>query len=102
MNKKLIFRIIGALSSALIIASVFIPFVNVTGYSQSLWGTHQAVGTLYLPIMIIVFGLIGVIFFSLNIKTEFAYSTAGALLFFLIMQTVQIIDQGTFNTLSVG
>lgn len=102
MKNKLIFRILGALASALIIVSVFIPFVSVTGYSQSLWQAHSSVGTIYLPIMIIVFGAIGVIFFSINIKTELAYTSSGALLFFLIMQTIPIIDQGTFGTLSVG
>jgi len=102
MKNKLIFRILGALASALIIVSVFIPFVSVTGYSQSLWQAHSSVGTIYLPIMIIVFGAIGVIFFSINIKTELAYTSSGALLFFLIMQTIPIVDQGTFGTLSVG
>lgn len=102
MKNKLVFRILGAIASALIIVSVFVPFVSVTGFSQSLWEAHESVGTLYLPIMIIVFGAIGVIFFSINIKTELAYTSSGALLFFLIMQTIPIIDQGTFNTLSVG
>ena len=100
--KKIIFRILGALSSALIIVAVFVPFVSVTGFSQSLWQAHEATGTLYLPIMIIVFGAIGVIFFSINIKTELAYTSSGALLFFLITQTIPIIDQGTFKSLSVG
>ena len=63
MKNKLVFRILGALASALIIASVFIPFVSVTGYSQSLWETHSAVGTIYLPIMLIVFGVVGVFVF---------------------------------------
>lgn len=102
MNKKLIFRILGAVSSSLIIMSVFFPFISVLGYSQSLWQSHQVTGTLYLPIMIIIFGLIGVIFFSLNVKTEFAYSTAGALLFFLIMRVVPVINEGSFNTLGMG
>ncbi len=102
MKSKLIFRVLGALSSSLIIASVFIPFISVTGYSQSLWQAHNSVGTLYLPIMIIVFGVIGVLVFSTNIKTELAYATTGALIFFLITQTIPIINGGTFNTLSVG
>ena len=100
MNNKLIFRILGALSSALIIVSVFVPFVKVTGYSQSLWQTN--VNTLYLPIIIIVFGAIGVLLFATNLKTELAYSTTGALLFFLITQSIPIINQGTFSTLNVG
>lgn len=100
MKNKLIFRILGALSSALIIVSVFVPFVKVTGFSQSLWQTN--INTLYLPIIIIVFGAIGVLLFAINLKTELAYSTTGALLFFLISQTIPIINQGTFNTLNVG
>jgi len=102
MKNKLIFRILGALASALIIVSVFVPFVSVTGYSPSLWQTYEVTNSLYLPIMIIVFGVIGVIFFALNIKTEFAYMSVGAITFFVIIQTIDIIDQGVFNTLSVG
>ena len=102
MKDKLIFRILGALASALIIVSVFIPFVNVTGYSFSLWGSNMETNSLYLPIMIIVFGVIGVIFFSLNIKTEFAYMSTGAITFFLVVQTIDILDQGVFNTLGIG
>ena len=102
MNKKLILRILGAIFSALIIVGVFVPFVSVTGYTQSLWGVYSSVNTLYLPIMLIVFGAIGVIFFSLNFKTEFAYMSTGAVLFFVVMQTIDVLDQGTFSTLSVG
>ena len=102
MNKKLIFRILGAVSSALIIVSIFIPFISVSGYSQSLWEAYSNTNALYLPIMIIVFGLIGVLFFSLNVKTEIAYSTAGALLFYLITETISFIDQDMMKTLSVG
>ena len=102
MNNKLILRILGAISSALIAVSVFLPYVSVTGYSESLWEIYKVINTLYLPIMIIIFGVIGVIFFALNIKTEFAYTSAGAVLFFVVMQTFDVVNQGTFNTLSVG
>lgn len=102
MKNKLVFRILGALSSALIVASVFIPFVSVTGYSQSLWQTYEAINTLYLPIMIIVFGVIGVLSFAINIKTELAYTSSGALIFFLITQTIPVIEQNLLSTLSVG
>lgn len=102
MDKRLIFRILGALASALIIVSVFVPFVSVTGYTSSLWETYKLSGAIYLPIMIIVFGAIGVIFFSLNIKTEFAYMSTGAIAFFAVMETIDIVNQGVFNTLSIG
>ena len=102
MNNKLIFRILGALASALIIVSVFVPFVSVTGYSVSLWEDSITMNSIYLPIMIIIFGAIGVLFFSLNIKTEFAYMSTGAIAFFVVMQSISVIDQGKFNTLSIG
>ena len=101
MKNRLVFRIFGALASALIIVSVFIPFVSVTGYSQSLWNANS-VNTIYLPIMIIVFGAIGVLAFAINIKTELAYASSGALLFYLVTQTIPVIEQNLFNTLSVG
>ena len=102
MKNKLIFRILGALASALIIVSVFIPFVSVLGYTQSLWEAYKASEALYLPIMIIVFGGIGVLFFSINIKTEFAYSTSGALLFYTITETVSFVNQDMLDSLGVG
>ena len=102
MKNKIIFRILGALASALIITSVFVPYVSVVGHTYSLWNSYSDINSLYLPIMIIVFGAIGVIFFSLNFKTEFAYTSTGAITFFLIMQTIEILDQGAFNSLSLG
>ena len=102
MNKKLIFRIIGALASAMIIVSVFIPFINAAGNTTSLWEIFKVTNSIYLPIMIITFGAIGILFFSLNIKTEFAYMSAGALTFFLVVYTIDIINQNGFNMLSIG
>ena len=102
MNKSLIFRILGALSSALIVVAVFVPFFMVNGYSESLWFSNGEANAIFLPILIIIFGLIGIIFFALNYKTEFAYSTCGAIAFFIIMTTVDYINQDKFNTLSIG
>lgn len=101
MNKNFMYRMIGAIASALIIVSVFIPFVKVTGFSQSLWQEFSE-QSVYLPILIIIFGVIGVIFFALNFKTEFAYATAGGVSFYIIMRTIDIINQNVFNTLSIG
>lgn len=102
MSRKLICRILGALSSALIIVSVFVPYVTSGQYTTNLWDMYEMSNSLYLPIMIIVFGVIGVIFFSLNIKTEFAYMSSGAMTFFAIMKTVEAINQDGFGYLSIG
>ena len=100
MKNKLFFRVIGALFSSLIIISVFMPFTKLD--TQSLWDMYRSYDMIYLPIMIIVFGSIGVLFFSLNVKTEFAYATSGAIIFFTVMQLVQAINYGTLNDLGLG
>lgn len=101
MNKKLMFRILGAIASSLIIVALFVPFVSVVGYSQNLWDMYSK-DSLYLLIMIMVAGGIGVLFFSLNIKTEFAYMTTGAILFYCVMQGIEAINQGYLSNLSIG
>ena len=100
MKNNLIYRIIGAFSSALIVISVFMAFTNVT--STSLWDLYNDLDMMYMPIMIIIFGSIGVLFFSLNIKTEFAYATSGAMIFFSVMQLVQAITNNSVSSLGIG
>ena len=102
MKNRLVFRILGALSASLIIAAVFVPYISVKGYSQSLWYAYSITKTLYLPIMIIVFGVIAVLVFSINKKIELAYASCGALLFFLITQSIPAINDKTFSSYSVG
>ncbi|MDO4963605.1 MAG: hypothetical protein Q4E75_05900, partial [bacterium] len=102
MNKKLIFRILGALSSALIIVSVFLPYVSALGYTKSLWQVHDAASSLYLPIIILVFGVLATILFMINIKTEFAYMSAGAILFYVVVEGVDIINQEMLGNMGLG
>ena len=102
MKNKLVFRMIGAISSAMIIVSLFIPFVSVSGFTQTLWDSYELAKSLYLPIMIIVFGAIGIFVFSTNIKVEFAYSTSGAILFYVISESIGFINQDMMKGLSVG
>ena len=98
--KNMLFRILGALASALIIISVFVPFTSTN--LISLWEAYNSSNAMYLPIMIIVFGGIGVVFFSLNIKTEFAYMSTGAITFFVVMRTIDILNQSDFSRLGIG
>lgn len=100
MKNKLFFRIIAAFSSSLIILSVFMPFTNIENIS--LWDIYNNSNMLYMPIMIIIFGSIGLIFFLLNVKTEFGYATSGAMIFFTVMQLVQAIVNDTVATLGIG
>lgn len=102
MNKKLIFRILGSVAAAMIIVSVFLPFVSMGGNSASLWDNYKLIDSLYLPIMLIVFGVIALVPFLINRKTEFAYMSTGAVLFFVIMTTIDILNQNMFSYLSVG
>ena len=102
MNKKLIFRIFGSIASALIIVSLFIPYVSAYGNSQNIWEMYWSSNSSYLPIMILIFGAIGVVFFALNIKTEFAYMSSGAILFYSIIQTFEAVNANSFEYLSIG
>lgn len=102
MNKKLIFRILGSVAAAMIVVSVFLPFISRSGYSSSLWENYKSIDSLYLPIMLIVFGVIALVPFLINKKTEFAYMSTGAVLFFVIMTTIDISNQKMFNYLSIG
>lgn len=102
MNKRLIFRILGALSAALIVVSVFVPFVDVPGRSLSLWQIHEASKTLYLPIMIIAFGVLGILLFSINKKTDYTYTGVGAIFVFIGTQTTSAIIDGAFSAYGAG
>ncbi len=100
MNNKFVYRILGAVASAMVIVSVFIPFFSISGFSQSIWEINE--NFIFLPILIIAFGLIGVIVFSINKKIEFAYATSGAMIFYSMMRTFEIINADQFGSLSVG
>ena len=100
MNNRILFRVLGAFFAALIIVAVFVPYVSVTGYSYSLLTYLK--GSQYLPIMIVVFGAIAVLLFALGTKTEFTYASVGAVVFFLVNQTIEILNQGSFGSLGMG
>ena len=100
MKNRLIFRILGALASSLIILSVFMPFTSVS--TANIWDMNNSTNMMYLPIMIITFGGIGFIFFSLNIKTEFAYASSGAIIFYTVVQFFQALYNENLNILGIG
>ena len=102
MNKTLFLKILGIIGGLLVITGLFIPYVNVSGISQSLWKTYSSNKQIYLAIIIIIFGLIPIVLYTINKKTEFVYTSIGALGFFLIIQAVDAISNGTFGTLSFG
>ena len=102
MNKSLLLKILGILGGLFVVVGLFIPYVKVTGFSQSLWQTYVENKQIYLAIIIMIFGLLPIILFLINKKTEFSYTSVGALGFFLIIQIVDTVSNNTFNTLSFG
>ena len=102
MNKNLIFKILGIVGGVFIIVSLFLPYVNVVGFSQSLWKTYLENKQIYLAIIIMLFGILPAFLHLINMKVEFSYMSVGALGFFLIVQIVDTISGGTFKTLNVG
>ena len=100
MKKNLFFRILGALASGLFIFSVFVPLSN--NYSTTLWDSCAESNALYVPIMIIAFGIFSVLLFAANFKVEFVYMSVGAALFYIVMQTATVIESNAFGELGMG
>lgn len=100
MSNKIIFRIVGALSAATIIISLFVPFSMLQ--SEGLWDIYNNQGMLYLPIIILAFASFAVISFSLNIKPELSYISFGACLFYIIVKVVRMNIDGSLGNISLG
>ena len=98
MNKNLIFRIIGIIGGLLVIGCIFLPYIN----SISLWKIYTINKQIYFTIAIMAFALLPIVLFAINKKTEFSYTSVGALLVFLLTNIVDVIADNSFNTLSIG
>ena len=55
MLKNNLNKIIGAVSSVLIIISVFIPYIQTSEYSDSIWSEYVT-SAIQIPILLIAFG----------------------------------------------
>lgn len=101
MFRRNLKKIIGAVSSALIIISVFIPYVQTSEYSDSIWSAYAA-DAIQIPILLIAFGAFSLVLFLINKRIELAYISTGGVLFFLIMRTVQFVQENAFTTVTTG
>ncbi len=101
MNNKFMYRIIGAISSLMILVSIFVPFFSYYGRTQSIWEGYSG-NFIFLPILMIVFGVIGLVVFLLNKKIELAYATSGAMIFYSAMRTIEIMNLGLFSSVGIG
>ena len=98
MNKRLGLKVLAIGCVLLLIASVFLPLVNYSGYTTSIFDTNKEIN--YFPYILIVFSLISIIVIVLNKKTEFAYLLVGSSLTFIITTTIGSIDN--FKYFSFG
>ncbi len=101
MLKNNLNKIIGAVSSVLIIISVFIPYIQTSEYSDSIWSEYVT-SAIQIPILLIAFGAFSLVLFLINKKIELAYISTGGVLFFLVMRTVQFVQENAFINVSVG
>ena len=97
MNKNLFLKILGIISGLLVISGLFLPYTK-----QSLWAIDISNNQIYLSIVIIVFALLPIIFYTINKKIEFVYTSVGALGFFITVQLVDAITKGTFSAFGLG
>ena len=94
MKKDNIFSIVAMGCGLLLILSVFLPFVTYFSISSSLWKIENPARIIY-----ILLGLLVIIVYLINKKTELAYLTAGYGTFTTIGN---IMSNEGFSGLSVG
>ena len=97
MNKSIIFRFLGIIGGALLIAGLFVPYISFFGISETLFDTANET---YVPYLLLVFGVLAIGVFTLNKKVELAYMAVGASLTVVTMYTISAID--TFEYLTIG
>ena len=102
MKNKNSLRFLGVLGSLLIIIGVFLPFIKTTEFSISLWKTFIENKQIYLPIIIIIFGLIPMILYFMNKNMEYSYVSVGTLLFFMIVEILGTVFKLGFGAFTLG
>lgn len=95
-------KILGAISCALIIVSVFIPFISYEGYNQSLYRSYDIINYNYIIYILIAACVIGILVFAIGRFTEIGYFTAGMTMFFILREVLEVIKNNGFSILSVG
>ena len=96
--KRNILRVFGVLFSILIIASVFLPYGKNGVPLFVLNNTSEII----LPVLIMAFGALSILLYILNTHCEFAISTSGAVLFFVVIEAVYAISNKTLNEFNLG
>lgn len=95
-------KILGALSNALIIVSMFIPFVSHDTFTQSLWDSYKMLGYEYIIYIVIIFSIISILLFAINKKCELSYFNGGIVMFFILREIIDIVKTNTLNMLGIG
>ena len=100
MNKKNLYRILGIVISALIIVGMFLPYIKEPSYS--LFKIYSENKQLVLPVVLLIFSLASLILYVVNRYIEFALSTSGAVLFYMITETVSFIKEDALSQIGIG
>ena len=95
-------KIWGALSNALIIVSLFIPFISYDAFNQSLWGLYKLQGCEYITYVVIVSSIISILLFAINKKCELSYFNGGIVMFLILREIMDIVKENTLNMLGIG
>ena len=98
--KKNILRVLGVLFSAVIIGGIFLPYIKDP--SSSLFELYKSNNQIVLPIVLIVFAVVSILLYILGKRVEFALSTGGAVLFYMITEIVSLLKEDALNQISIG
>ena len=100
MKKNNLYRVLGILFSALIVVGMFLPYIKEP--SSSLFELYKNNNQLVLPIVLLLFGVASILLYVLNKYIEFALSTAGAVLFYMITETISLVKEDAINQVGIG
>lgn len=95
-------KILGALSNALILVSIFTPFINYESASTSLWDVYKLMNNEYIIYIIIVCCILSVLLFAIGKYTEVSFFTAGMVMFFILREIIDIVKDNSFSILGIG
>lgn len=95
-------KILGALSNALIIVSIFIPFISFQGTGSSLWETYNLLNREYIIYVIMACSAISILLFAIGKKIELSYFNGGVVMFFILNEIIDLVKQKGFNLLGIG
>lgn len=95
-------KMLGALSNALIIVSMFVPFISYKGTNTSLWDVYKIMNNEYIIYIVIACSILSILLFAIGKCVKLSFFTAGMVMFFILREIIDIVKDNSINMLGIG